>query len=235
MTTKITTKVLPLLAVFIVIGILQSSNQLPTFAQDQCQTFKETGKSVCGRFLEYWKQNGDVAQQGYPISNEFQEVSDLNGQAYTVQYFERAVFEKHPENQPPYDVLLSQLGKSQFKTKYPKKEPTRSTQGTTPAEVVSHFFGAMALDGGTAIRVQQALLTKRLLARAHGYTYHRLLGENFPTWKTTQYAPGTDLSGVRPAWVLFLDEAGTTVAVFTLIMEDGAWKIDDVEPNILNP
>jgi carboxyl-terminal processing protease len=28
-----------------------------------------------------------------------------------VQYFERAVFEYHPENEPPYDVLLSQLGK----------------------------------------------------------------------------------------------------------------------------
>ena len=31
-----------------------------------------------------------------------------------VQYFERAVFEYHPENQPPYDVLLSQLGKFRY-------------------------------------------------------------------------------------------------------------------------
>jgi hypothetical protein len=37
---------------------------------------------------------------------------------YTVQYFERAVFEYHPENQPPYDVLLSQLGTYQYKAKY---------------------------------------------------------------------------------------------------------------------
>ncbi|MFL5735444.1 MAG: alpha/beta fold hydrolase, partial [Chloroflexia bacterium] len=35
---------------------------------------------------------------------------DLNGKPYTVQYFERAVFELHPENAAPYDVLLSQLG-----------------------------------------------------------------------------------------------------------------------------
>jgi hypothetical protein len=31
-----------------------------------------------------------------------------------VQYFERAVFEHHPENQPPYNVLLSLLGKFRF-------------------------------------------------------------------------------------------------------------------------
>jgi hypothetical protein len=59
-----------------------------------------------------------LAQQGYPISDEFTEVSDLNGQPYTVQYFERAVFEDHPENQPPNDILLSQLGTFQHKAKY---------------------------------------------------------------------------------------------------------------------
>src|SRR5207302_7511108 len=87
-------------------------------------TFPETGHSVSGVFWTYWQQHGGLAQQGYPISEEMQEVSDLNGQTYTVQYFERAVFEKHPENQPPYDVLLSQLGTFQFKRKYPNGAPT---------------------------------------------------------------------------------------------------------------
>jgi endonuclease YncB( thermonuclease family) len=36
-----------------------------------------------------------------------------------VQYFERAVFERHPENAPPYDVLLSQLGRFSYAVKYP--------------------------------------------------------------------------------------------------------------------
>ncbi|HET9495790.1 MAG TPA: hypothetical protein VFR15_16315, partial [Chloroflexia bacterium] len=80
--------------------------------------FAETGKRVGGKFLEYWQQNGGLAQQGYPISDEFMEKSDLNGQTYTVQYFERAVFEYHPENQLPYDVLLSQLGTFQYREKY---------------------------------------------------------------------------------------------------------------------
>jgi iron complex transport system substrate-binding protein len=55
-----------------------------------------------------------VAQQGFPISNEFQEKSPLDGKTYTVQYFERAVFEMHPENAAPNDVLLSQLGKFEY-------------------------------------------------------------------------------------------------------------------------
>jgi hypothetical protein len=84
--------------------------------------FPETGKRVGGKFLEYWKSHGGLAQQGYPISEEFVEKSDLNGKEYLVQYFERAVFEYHPENQPPYDVLLSQLGTFQYKAKYPGRQ-----------------------------------------------------------------------------------------------------------------
>ena len=98
---------------------------LSTFAQPSgCQTFKETGKTVCGKFLAYWQQHGGLAQQGYPISQEFTEKSELDSKEYTVQYFERAVFELHPENAPPYDVLLSQLGTFRYRQKYPNAEPT---------------------------------------------------------------------------------------------------------------
>ncbi|HYO48644.1 MAG TPA: hypothetical protein VEW94_02235 [Chloroflexia bacterium] len=94
------------------------------------RTFSETGKTASGLFLEYWETHGGLAQQGYPISDVFGEVSDLNGQPYTVQYFERAVFEYHPENQPPFNVLLSQLGTFQYKRKYkdgaPNQQPNMS-------------------------------------------------------------------------------------------------------------
>ena len=72
--------------------------------------FTQTGKRLGGRFLQYWQTHGGLAQQGYPISDEFDEKSDANGKTYRVQYFERAVFEYHPENRPPFDILLSQLG-----------------------------------------------------------------------------------------------------------------------------
>jgi hypothetical protein len=78
---------------------------------DNPRRFPETGHTAGGRFRAYWEQHGGLAQQGYPLSEEFPEQSDLDGRTYTVQYFERAVFEYHPENPPPYDVLLTQLGK----------------------------------------------------------------------------------------------------------------------------
>lgn len=124
-------------AVVLLIGIAVGSTFQPfsyvtSFGQAGCQTFPQTGKQICGRFLDYWTKNGGLTQQGLPLSGEFTEVSTLNGKSYTVQYFERAVFEKHPENAAPYDVLLSQLGTFQFKTKYPNGEPGGGTGNTLP-------------------------------------------------------------------------------------------------------
>jgi len=90
------------------------------------RTFSETGKTVGGRFLEYWDKNGGLTQQGYPISNEMQERSDTDGKTYAVQYFERAVFELHPENKSPNDVLLSLLGVFLYKQKYPNGAPNQT-------------------------------------------------------------------------------------------------------------
>src|SRR5437763_15727253 len=90
-------------------SMAQGANSQVT-TQAGCQTFPQTGHKVCDKFLAYWSSHGGLAQQGYPISEEFTETSPLNGKPYTVQYFERAVFEFHPENKPPFAVLLSQLG-----------------------------------------------------------------------------------------------------------------------------
>lgn len=117
----------------------------PSYAQGDCRTFSETGKRVCGRFLEYWTGAGGLAQQGLPISNEFVEISELNGQSYTVQYFERAVFEKHPENRAPYDVLLSQLGTFQFNRKYPNGEPGSSPPPVAPTPTAVASSGSPQL------------------------------------------------------------------------------------------
>ncbi|MEO8286875.1 MAG: PQQ-dependent sugar dehydrogenase [Chloroflexota bacterium] len=108
------------------LGTLRYRTKYPNGAPGQAPNmsagsvlFNETGKRVGGRFLDYWNKNGGLAQQGFPISDEFQEKSDIDGKTYTVQYFERAVFEYHPENQPPFDVLLSLLGKLRYSAKYP--------------------------------------------------------------------------------------------------------------------
>lgn len=72
--------------------------------------FPATGHNVRGSFLRYWQRNGGLAQFGYPLSEEFTETLE-DGQSYVVQYFERARFEHHPENRPPFDVLLGQFGR----------------------------------------------------------------------------------------------------------------------------
>lgn len=120
-----------------------------TMASADCATFSQTGKQVCGRFLEYWQANGGLAQQGLPLSNVFNEVSAVDQKTYQVQYFERAVFELHPENAPPYDVLLSLLGREKYLAKYPAGEPSASASPSaapfarhTVADVAAAFRAA---------------------------------------------------------------------------------------------
>ncbi|MFN8541369.1 MAG: hypothetical protein U0232_28330 [Thermomicrobiales bacterium] len=75
------------------------------------QCFPETGYCVQGRFLDYWNAHGGLAINGYPLTGEFVTVLD-DGNAYTVQYFERVRMEYHPANAgTPYEVLLGQFGR----------------------------------------------------------------------------------------------------------------------------
>ncbi len=96
--------------------------QFPRSAEQQdCRYFPETGHNLCGRFLNAWRSQGvdadgqpgnseadNLALFGLPLSDEFTE--EVEGKAYTVQWFERARFEYHPENARPYSVLLGRLG-----------------------------------------------------------------------------------------------------------------------------
>jgi hypothetical protein len=95
--------------------------------------FPETGYAVTGRFLDYWEDHGGLKQQGYPISDQIQEVSDIDGKSYSVQYFERAEFESHteffdkgyPNLHPPTAILLSLLGTLRYTKKYPYGAPNQ--------------------------------------------------------------------------------------------------------------
>jgi hypothetical protein len=79
--------------------------------QDGVLYFAQTGHTLRGKFLTYWQQYGGLAQFGYPLTEEFFEPSGPNNSPLQVQYFERNRFELHPENQPPYDVLLGTLSR----------------------------------------------------------------------------------------------------------------------------
>jgi peptide/nickel transport system substrate-binding protein len=73
-----------------------------------------SGHVVAGKILEYWNKFGGLQQFGYPVSEQFKEIS-TDGKTYDVQYFERNRFELHPEKAAPYDVELGLLGVQQYK------------------------------------------------------------------------------------------------------------------------
>jgi spore germination protein YaaH len=78
---------------------------------DGARYFPETGHNLAGVFLEYWETQGGLYAFGFPISEELREVNAEDGNTYTVQYFERARFEYHPEYAgTAYEVLLGLLG-----------------------------------------------------------------------------------------------------------------------------
>jgi photosystem II stability/assembly factor-like uncharacterized protein len=84
---------------------------VPDPGQPGVAHFPETGHTLRGAFLRYWQQNGGLERFGYPLTEEFAEVNSEDGRTYSVQYFERARFEYHPELAgTPYEVLLGLLG-----------------------------------------------------------------------------------------------------------------------------
>ena len=66
--------------------------------------FPETGHTVHHAFLAYFNARGGLEQFGFPISEETTE----NG--FTVQYFQRARMEYHPELPAAYSISLTLLG-----------------------------------------------------------------------------------------------------------------------------
>jgi Tol biopolymer transport system component len=80
----------------------------PVQAQTGPRCFGETNLCIEGRIREYWEQNGGLAIFGFPITPQITEM--VGDQPRAVQWFERNRLELHPENAPPYDVLLGRLG-----------------------------------------------------------------------------------------------------------------------------
>ena len=74
--------------------------------------FPETGHTLHGNFLRFWEENGGLPIFGYPISEQFEEVSETDGKLHVVQYFERNRFEYHPDlPELPHGVLLGHLAR----------------------------------------------------------------------------------------------------------------------------
>jgi hypothetical protein len=96
---------------------------------DECVTFPETGREVCGKFLYWWREEGGLPRFGLPISDP------IGGNAegtYSTQYFERAIFETRPGT---WVVDTAPLGRERFERKYPGAQGVREAEeGAIPGE-----------------------------------------------------------------------------------------------------
>lgn len=116
----------------------------------QPRCFQETGFCVQGRFLDYWEAKGGLSINGFPISVEFTQRLD-DGNTYLVQYFERARFEYHPENDDLTQVLLGQFGRKIYGTDAPVNPiPGRDFFPETGHTVGPLFMDYWRRNGGLA-------------------------------------------------------------------------------------
>jgi hypothetical protein len=118
-------------------------NEGPRPGRNLCIRFPETGYNVCAPFSYYWEHRGGLERFGYPITPAMQET--VEGQVYLVQYFERRRMEYHPENQPPYDILLGLLGSDIYNNKI---EGGPSSSCPTASPTLQRTWEAFARDLG---------------------------------------------------------------------------------------
>lgn len=93
-------------------------------ASDHTRFFPETGMSVSFGFKRFFEERGGIDIFGYPITPEIQE------KGFTVQYFQRARFEYHPEHAGTrYEVQLGLLGDMLTSGRtFPKATPVVTTE-----------------------------------------------------------------------------------------------------------
>lgn len=77
--------------------------------------FAETGQCLEGTFQFYWQAQGDLPIFGYPIHPADLAVNTETGTLHLAQWLERARFEVHEENSPPYTILLGRLGEERLR------------------------------------------------------------------------------------------------------------------------
>jgi spore germination protein len=125
-------------------GLRSPCTPIPPFTNMATRVyFPQTGHSLGGGFLEYWRAHGGLPIYGYPLTEEFTEVSPTDGRPYTVQYFERNRFEWHPELRgTPYAIQLGLLG-SQYTAgrQFPMVPPFPNTPDRVYFPQTQHSLG----------------------------------------------------------------------------------------------
>jgi len=119
------------------------------------RSFPETKHSLNDGFKAFWETNGGLATFGFPVEEEHGESLPNDTMPRTVQRFERARFEYHPEYKgTSYEVELGQLGRERVLVA-PSSPPPRGSDvryypetGQTLSEAFVAFWDA---NGGLPI------------------------------------------------------------------------------------
>ncbi len=126
---------------------LCASASLPVQASPMSQTarcFRETKYCLEGRFLQYWNQHGGLPIFGYPIAPPAEEHNPDQDRPVRSQWLERNRFELHPENAPPYDVLLGRLGAERLAQQgrdwrtFPRAQPNAPNYFPETGHAIAH-------------------------------------------------------------------------------------------------
>lgn len=143
------------------------SQPAPQPASGPCRQFPETGFAVCGRLLEYWERNGGLPVFGFPIGPEEDMV--IEGKTVRAQWFERNRLELHPQNAPPYDVLLGRLGAERLEASgrtwsdFPKGDPRAPLYFPQTGQAIAPEFrqywssNGLNLDGRPGYTLEESL------------------------------------------------------------------------------
>ena len=97
-----------ILAIVLMAAVLATGlgAKAPQTLEPECEYWNPTGHFVCGEFLDFFNARGGLEVFGYPLTEAF---ADATHGDLTVQYFQRARMEWHPQNPVPYTVVLGLL------------------------------------------------------------------------------------------------------------------------------
>jgi hypothetical protein len=120
--------------------------------------YAQTGHAIAPQFWGYRSSHGlefdgkkgaseaeSLALFGLPLSEPAME-TNASGATVLTQWFERARFEAHPENQPPYDILLGLLGNELRDNAAGPPQPTQPPVPPTPKPLPPPTFNNCQAD-----------------------------------------------------------------------------------------
>jgi sortase (surface protein transpeptidase) len=203
-----------------VLGEHPERSAAPAACGGDCLLFDATSHTLRGVFKRYWTRYGGLAVFGYPLTEEFEEVSPTDGQRYRVQYFERNRFEYHPERAGTrYEVQLGLLGAETLRARPEWGQRVRlSAPEYTP------------LPAGAPERLLIPTLEVDASVMAVSVDDEGNMAAPETAWDTTWYAPGPRPGELGSAVISgHVDFAGVGPAVFwwlrSLSAGDAVWVI----------